>query len=112
MIIAVPKEIKAEENRVAMTPSGVEVMIQNGHMVLVQKNAGAEIVDGPGEISARSEMVMHLKEPLPPEYDLMISKPATVRRLIKEAEVVNGRVIHRGVAEAFDLPFVSVDTLF
>lgn len=85
MIIGVLKEIKAEENRVAMTPAGVEVMIQNGHTVLVEKNAGAgsglsnkkyeqagaEIVAAPGEIYARSEMVMHVKEPLPPEYDLI-----------------------------------------
>ena len=34
-------EIKAEENRVSMTPAGVEVMIQNGHSVLVEKGAGA-----------------------------------------------------------------------
>ncbi|MEN6484716.1 MAG: alanine dehydrogenase, partial [Syntrophobacteraceae bacterium] len=41
MITGIPKEIKAEENRVAMTPAGVEVMVHHGHVVLVEKNAGA-----------------------------------------------------------------------
>ena len=83
MIVGVLKEIKAEENRVCMTPAGVEVMRQNGHTVLVEKNAGtgsgfanaayknagAEIVNTPKEIFKRANMVMHVKEPLPAEYD-------------------------------------------
>jgi len=85
MIIGILKEIKAEENRVSMTPAGVEVMKQNGHTVLVGKTAGmgsgyedstylksgAEIIDTPEEIFNRADMVMHVKEPLPPEYDLI-----------------------------------------
>ncbi len=85
MIVGILKEIKAEENRVSMTPAGVEVMIQNGHTLLVEKHAGAgsgfedavyqkagaEIVETPAEIFRRSEMVMHVKEPLPSEYDLI-----------------------------------------
>ncbi|MDD2605259.1 MAG: alanine dehydrogenase, partial [Desulfobacteraceae bacterium] len=85
MIVGILKEIKAEENRVAMTPAGVEVMRHHGHEVLVQTNAGAgsgfsdaaysaagaEIVATPEEIYRRAEMVMHVKEPLPPEYDLI-----------------------------------------
>ena len=85
MIIGILKEIKAEENRVSMTPAGAEVMRQNGHTVLVEKNAGigsgyedstyinsgAEIIDTPSEIFTRADMVMHVKEPLPPEYDLI-----------------------------------------
>ena len=85
MIVGVLKEIKAEENRVCMTPAGVEIMKQNGHTVLVEKNAGmgsgfnnrayseagAEIVDTPKEIFKRAKMVMHVKEPLPPEYGLI-----------------------------------------
>ena len=79
MIVGVLKEIKAEENRVCMTPAGVEVMRQSGHTVLVEKNAGkgsgfnnrayadagAEIIDAPEEIFKRAKMVMHVKEPLP-----------------------------------------------
>jgi alanine dehydrogenase len=85
MIVGVLKEIKTEENRVCMTPAGVEIMRQNGHAVLVEKNAGkgsgfnnkayadagAEIVETAKEIFKRSKMVMHVKEPLPPEYDLI-----------------------------------------
>jgi alanine dehydrogenase len=85
MIVGILKEIKAEENRVCMTPAGVEVMKQNGHEVLVEKNAGmgsgfndttyktagAEIIDTPKEIFKRADMVMHVKEPLAAEYDLI-----------------------------------------
>ena len=85
MIVGILKEIKAEENRVCMTPAGVEVMRQNGHEVLVEnkagrgsgfqnsayKNAGAEIIDTPKEIFKRADMVMHVKEPLPAEYNLI-----------------------------------------
>jgi alanine dehydrogenase len=85
MIVGILKEIKAEENRISMTPAGVEIMIQNGHTLLVEKdggkgsgfedevykNAGAEIVDTPQEIFEHAEMVMHVKEPLSAEYDLI-----------------------------------------
>ncbi|MCG8552702.1 MAG: alanine dehydrogenase, partial [Desulfobacterales bacterium] len=85
MIVGIPKEIKSEENRVCMTPAGVEVMVKNGHEVLVEKSAGvgsgfsddaytrsgAQIVETPKPIYARADMVMHVKEPLPPEYDLI-----------------------------------------
>jgi alanine dehydrogenase len=85
MIVGVLKEIKAEENRVCMTPAGVEILKGKGHTVLVEKNAGkgsgfsnkayadagAEIIESPQEIYKRAKMVMHVKEPLPAEYDLI-----------------------------------------
>ena len=85
MITGILKEIKANENRVSMTPAGVEVMVQQGHTVLLEKNAGkpsgfedrdyeragAELCETPQEIFDRSEMVMHVKEPLPEEYGLI-----------------------------------------
>ncbi len=85
MIVGILKEIKPNENRVSMTPAGVEILKQNGHTVLIEKdaglkscltnsaykNAGAEIVDTPKEVFDRSDMVMHVKEPLPAEYDLI-----------------------------------------
>jgi alanine dehydrogenase len=85
MIVGILKEIKSEEHRVSMTPAGVEVMKQNGHTVLVEKSAGidsgfddqqyikygAQIANTPQEIFEKSDMVMHVKEPLPPEYDLI-----------------------------------------
>jgi len=85
MKVGILIEIKTEENRVCMTPAGVEVMIANGHKLLVEKGAGsgsgfedaayikagAEMVATAREIYERSDMVMHVKEPLPPEYDLI-----------------------------------------
>ncbi len=82
MIVGILKEIKPEENRIAMTPAGVESIRQNGHTVLVEKNAGlasgfkdesfkragAEIINNPKEIYARCDMVLHVKEPLPEEF--------------------------------------------
>ncbi len=85
MIVGILKEIKTAENRVCMTPAGVEVMKQHGHTLLVEKDAGgksgfedadyvehgAEIVATSYEIFDRSDMVMHVKEPLPSEYSLI-----------------------------------------
>jgi alanine dehydrogenase len=85
MITGILKEIKTEENRVSMTPAGVEVMKDHGHTVLVEKNAGlgsgfddkayaaagAQIVKTPKEIYDRCDMVMHVKEPMPPEYGMI-----------------------------------------
>lgn len=85
MIVGILKEIKIAENRVCMTPAGVEVMTHHKHQVLVEKNAGkgsgfpdeeyvqagATIVDTAAEIYAKSDMVMHVKEPQPQEYDLI-----------------------------------------
>jgi len=85
MIVGILKEIKTEENRVCMTPAGVEVMKHNGHTLLVEKDAGigsgfddaayveagAEIVGAAKEIFDRADMVMHVKEPLPAEYELI-----------------------------------------
>ena len=85
MTIGVPKEIKANENRVAVIPSGVELLCTNGHEVLVEAKAGegsgfsdddyrqsgAKIVDSAAEVYRRAEMIMKVKEPLPSEYDLI-----------------------------------------
>jgi len=85
MIIGILKEIKVAEKRVSMTPGGVIAMIQNDHKVLVEKDAGAgagyndteyiaagaTIIETPAEIFKNSDMVMHVKEPQPSEYDLI-----------------------------------------
>src|SRR2546428_720251 len=44
MIIGIPKEIKAEENRVAITPAGVSALVSHGHRVLIERNGGAGIL--------------------------------------------------------------------
>lgn len=85
MKIGILKEIKVAENRVCMTPAGVEEMISRKHQVLVEKNAGAgsgfadeeyqkvgaEIIEKPEDVYAQADMVMHVKEPQPSEYDLI-----------------------------------------
>ncbi len=85
MIIGILKEIKPQENRVCMTPAGVEQMQANGHTVYVEKDAGlgsgfddamyieagASILDTPKEVYGIADMVMHVKEPQPSEYDLI-----------------------------------------
>ena len=74
MIVGVPKEIKESEFRVAVVPAGVEELKAHGHAVLVQKGAGlgSGITDAePEDIFQRAEMIVKVKEPLPPEYKLM-----------------------------------------
>lgn len=82
MIIGVPKEIKNNENRVAITPAGVASFVGTGHRVLIENEAGigsnftnedyvkagAEIVETAANVWAQSEMVMKVKEPLASEY--------------------------------------------
>ncbi|MFH0782158.1 MAG: alanine dehydrogenase [Pseudomonadota bacterium] len=85
MIVGILKEIKIAENRVCMTPAGVEVMVHHKHQVLVETNAGkgsgfsdeeyveagATLVATAAEVFAKSDMVMHVKEPQPQEYGLI-----------------------------------------
>lgn len=85
MIIGIPKEIKNNENRVAMTPSGVRELVQHGHTVYVQHTAGegsgfsdeeylaagAKILPTIEETYAAAEMIVKVKEPIEPEYPLV-----------------------------------------
>ncbi len=85
MKIGVPKEIKANENRVALQPSGAELLIQNGHDVFIEKsagvgsgfedadyqNAGAKILDTAKEVFDTAEMIMKVKEPLAQEIKMI-----------------------------------------
>lgn len=82
MIIGVPKEVKNNENRVALTPAGVISFVKAGHTVQMEKdaglgsgftnedytNAGAVILDEASEVWAKSDMIMKVKEPLESEY--------------------------------------------
>lgn len=85
MRVGVLKEIKVKENRVAMTPSGVEQMVSHGHEVLVETSAGvglacsdeayikagAVICSTPEEIYQECQMIIKVKEPLPVEYPMI-----------------------------------------
>ncbi len=85
MIIGVPKEIKTEENRVAVTPTGVAGFVARNHQVMIQKGAGsgsgltdanyqaagATIVDSAKEVWEKADMIMKVKEPQQSEYALL-----------------------------------------
>jgi alanine dehydrogenase len=85
MIIGVPTEIKNNESRIALTPSGTLELTKRGHTVYVQKNggtgsgfndqmykdAGAKILDTIEEVYAIAEMIMKVKEPIESEYKLI-----------------------------------------
>lgn len=82
MIVGIPKEIKEHEYRVAATPGGVAELCRHGHRVIVQAGAGegsgftdheylaagARIEDDPARVFGQAELVVKVKEPLPPEY--------------------------------------------
>ncbi len=84
MIIGVPKEIKNNENRVALTPAGAHALTKDGHKVLIEKNAGlgsgiedseyiaagAFIVEKNTDIFDRADIIVKVKEPLECEYPL------------------------------------------
>jgi len=85
MRIGVPKEIKDNENRIAIVPAGVDALVRAGHEVLVEKAggdgsgipdrdfvaAGAEVVKDHADVFARADLIMKVKEPLPEEYGLI-----------------------------------------
>ena len=85
MIIGVPKEIKEQEQRVALLPWAAEQLSKRGHTVLVEKNAGvgsgypdhdykkagAEIIDLAKDVWASADMIVKVKEPLPAEFPLL-----------------------------------------
>ena len=85
MKIGVPKEIKTNENRIALVPAGAESLVGAGHSVLIQQGAGegsgfsdedytsvgAKIAPDAATVWADSEMIMKVKEPIAPEWAMM-----------------------------------------
>jgi alanine dehydrogenase len=85
MIIGVPREIKEQEHRVALLPSGAYQLGAHGHQVLVERGAGAgagypdeeyqqagaTLIDVHAEVFARADLVVKVKEPLPAEFPLL-----------------------------------------
>src|SRR5690348_14781451 len=85
MIIGVPKEIKEQEYRVALLPSGAYQLIKRGHEVLVERGAGlgsgyddteydragATLIDSNREVFERVALIVKVKEPLPDEFPLL-----------------------------------------
>ncbi|MBJ6725194.1 alanine dehydrogenase [Geomesophilobacter sediminis] len=86
MVIGIPKEVKKEEHRVALTPAGAVELVQAGHTVLVENGAGAGSgfsddlyrqtgaqTVGRGDLFQRAEMIVKVKEPLVEEFDFFRS---------------------------------------
>lgn len=85
MIIGVPKEIKNNENRVALTPAGAKELVTRGHTVYIQHTAGensgfsdtayeaagAQILPSIGDVYNVAEMIVKVKEPIAAEYSLV-----------------------------------------
>ncbi len=117
MRIGVPKEIKNNENRVAMSPAGVNELVTAGHQVYVQskagmnsgfadeeyKQAGASIVETAAEAWS-NEMVMKVKEPLPEEYRYFYEGLIlfTYLHLAAEPELTEALVENKVVAIAYE----------
>ncbi|HEY5247633.1 MAG TPA: alanine dehydrogenase, partial [Dermatophilaceae bacterium] len=85
MKVGIPREIKNNEYRVAITPSGVHELSRNGHKIYVEADAGvgsaisnqdyvaagAEILDSAADVWATGDLILKVKEPVPTEYDKM-----------------------------------------
>ena len=84
MIVGVPKEIKPNENRIALVPAGAEALVQEGHKVLVEQGAGSgsgfgdDLYEAVGasitsvdKVWAKADMIVKVKEPIEPEYARM-----------------------------------------
>lgn len=118
MIIGVPKEIKNNEYRVAITPAGVAALVNDGHRVLIQDQAGAgsgisnedyikagaEIVANAKEVFAGADMIMKVKEPQPQEFDLFKEGQIlfTYLHLAPEPEVARALLDKKVVAIAYE----------
>lgn len=85
MLIGIPKEIKPNEKRIALTPGGADMLTRAGHSVLVEAlaglgsgftdemftNVGCEVVSSAQEVYSRADMIMKVKEPIESEYKLI-----------------------------------------
>ncbi|HEY5249039.1 MAG TPA: alanine dehydrogenase [Dermatophilaceae bacterium] len=85
MHVGIPKEVKNNEYRVAITPSGVHELVRNGHEVHIETGAGigssitddeyvaagAKILDHAADVWAIGDLILKVKEPIPSEYELM-----------------------------------------
>ena len=118
MIVGVPREIKDNENRIAIVPAGVDALRRDGHMVLVEQGgglgsgisdaefveAGAEIVEGHAEVFAKADMIMKVKEPLPEEYGLI--RPGQIAftyfHFAASRELTEGMIKSGGVCIAYE----------
>ncbi|MBQ9959513.1 MAG: alanine dehydrogenase [Oscillospiraceae bacterium] len=127
MIVGCPKEIKAQEGRVSLTPAGVTALVQAGHTVYVEKGAGlasgftdeeyaasgAAMLDTAKEVYAIADMIVKVKEPLPQEYDLLREGQTlfTYLHLAPDAEQTEALLSHGVTAIAYETVQLADGTL-
>ena len=118
MIIGVPKEIKNNEFRVGLTPSGVNSFIRSGHIVYIEKgaglgsgfsdlsyvNIGAKICNSIEEVYSISEMIIKVKEPLKSEYSLIKEGQIiyTYFHFASSLELTNAMVDSKSICIAYE----------
>ena len=130
MKIGIPKEIKTKEYRVSIIPSGVRLLVQSGHDVYIEKDAGeksgfsnddykeagAIILQSPQEIYHTCEMILKVKEPQPHEYDLLkqgqilftylhLAPLKELTEILKEKEVI--AIAYETVQEGKKVPLLE-----
>jgi alanine dehydrogenase len=118
MIIGIPREIKADEYRVAMIPAGAEYLVKLGHTVVVETQAGvgsgisdeeyvaagARIVEKAEEVWRQGELIVKVKEPQVPEFPMMRAgqKVLTYFHFAANKELANKCLAHRITAIAYE----------
>ena len=118
MIVGIPKEIKEDESRVGIVPSGVRQLVQHGHTVLIEKDAGegcrildaefqaagATIVPHSSDVYGQSQMIMKVKEPLRQEYNLLREDQILYAylHLAPAAELTRALVRRKVIAVAYE----------
>lgn len=127
MIVGIPKEKKDQENRVAITPAGVDRLVKEGHRVIIESGAGAGsgfsdedyrlagalLMESAEEIWLQAEMIVKVKEPLPSEYpffreDLILF---TYLHLAPEAELTKALMEKKVAAIAYETIQTASGTL-
>ena len=118
MLVGVPKEIKAQEHRVGLTPTSVRELVHNGHQVVVEtaaglgigfsdehyQAAGATIAKTAAEVFERAEMVVKVKEPQPVACKLLREGQVlfTYLRLAPDLEQTRGLIDSKCIAVAYE----------
>jgi len=127
LIVGVPREIKTEEYRVAITPVGVRELAEHGHQILIETGAGvgssisddayeavgARIVPSAAEVFASAEMIVKVKEPQPAEIAMLEPRHVlfTYLHLAAYAEEAKGLIASGATAIAYETVQVSNGTL-
>ena len=118
MLIGVPREIKPDEHRVALTPAGTEALTAAGHQVLIEADAGlgsgftddfyaaagAENLASPDDIWSRADMILKVKEPIEPEWPKIREGQVlfTYLHLASSLELTEALRASRAVAIAYE----------